>query len=203
MADLFRFRCSACGKLLGVSARKVGRPVACPKCGTELIVPEPADDEPAAVGEPDDFAGLGIDLGIASPLDLRPPADRPASRREARGADLVEAVAFLEGVAADPPAFVGSAIADLPAPPDEGDSTPAAGGASLDEEVEPEPLIQSPVEPLIPRRRRSQVATAPPGDRRRDVVLPRTAVVAWSLFAIVALGLAFVAGLMIGHYRWR
>jgi uncharacterized integral membrane protein len=38
--------------------------------------------------------------------------------------------------------------------------------------------------------------------RPRDVILPRAAVVAWSLFAIVALFLAFVGGLLAGHFLW-
>src|SRR5712672_3502858 len=52
-----KFRCYQCNGLLGVSRSKVGAVVSCPKCGAELIVPEPVDAEgaeavpsPASVG---------------------------------------------------------------------------------------------------------------------------------------------------------
>jgi hypothetical protein len=32
--------------------------------------------------------------------------------------------------------------------------------------------------------------------------MPRSAVVAWSLFVLLALVLAFVAGLLAGHFVW-
>ena len=38
--------------------------------------------------------------------------------------------------------------------------------------------------------------------RARDIVIPRVVVFAWSLLAILALGMAFIAGLMIGHFLW-
>jgi hypothetical protein len=38
--------------------------------------------------------------------------------------------------------------------------------------------------------------------RARDVVLPRSVVLAWSLFVLLALALAFGAGLLAGHYIW-
>ena len=38
--------------------------------------------------------------------------------------------------------------------------------------------------------------------RRDDVLLPRTAVLLWSFFVIVALAFAFGAGLLCGHFLW-
>jgi DNA-directed RNA polymerase subunit RPC12/RpoP len=38
--------------------------------------------------------------------------------------------------------------------------------------------------------------------RARDIVIPRVVVFAWSLLAILGLGFAFIAGLMIGHFLW-
>ena len=204
MAELFRFRCSECGKLLGVSPKKVGRPVACPKCGAELIVPEIEPDAPPTEDDPSgSFAGLGIDLGFTSPLGLRPPLDRPVVPDEPRGGEVVEAIAFLDQVAATSPSVdFGDAAATGPAaflaPAPEATDATAEGDAD-----EPEPIVQTPVEPLVSRSRQSRIVAATPVDRRRDVVLPRTAVVAWALFAILALGMSFVAGLMIGHYRWK
>ncbi len=37
----------------------------------------------------------------------------------------------------------------------------------------------------------------------REVVLPASVVLAWSLFVLMAVPLAFVAGLMVGHYVWK
>jgi hypothetical protein len=39
--------------------------------------------------------------------------------------------------------------------------------------------------------------------RARDVVLPRSVVLAWSLFVLLALAAAFGAGLLAGHFVWR
>jgi hypothetical protein len=46
----------------------------------------------------------------------------------------------------------------------------------------------------------------PPGSELRrvsEVVLPASVVVAWSLFALLGIGLAFVAGLLMGHFIWK
>ncbi len=37
----------------------------------------------------------------------------------------------------------------------------------------------------------------------REVVLPASVVLAWSLFVLMAIPLAFVAGLMVGHFVWK
>jgi hypothetical protein len=39
--------------------------------------------------------------------------------------------------------------------------------------------------------------------RTRDLVLPRSVVASWSLFVLLAQALAFVAGLLAGHFIWR
>jgi hypothetical protein len=36
-----------------------------------------------------------------------------------------------------------------------------------------------------------------------DVVISRAVLTSWSLFAPIALGLAFLAGLFVGHYVWK
>ena len=196
MAELFKFRCSQCEKLLGVSPKKAGRTVQCPRCGTELIVPlaETAADSPDL--QPlDEPLELGIDFGLSSSLDLRP-FDRPRGKIAEPAVTEVEAISFLERIAgsedAEPP-NLGTIVASEP---------PASYGEEPDADLDPEPLVQTPVEPLIsqPRRSRGHHSTI---DRHRDVVIPRTAVVAWSLFALLALTFSFVAGLMVGHYRWK
>ena len=39
--------------------------------------------------------------------------------------------------------------------------------------------------------------------RVTEVVLPASVVVAWSLFALLGIGLSFVAGLLMGHFIWK
>ena len=209
MAELFKFRCSECQKLLGISPRKVGRMIHCPQCGAELIVPSP-DEAPTETEEATEFADLGIDLGFASPLDLRLP-ELPTDRLIDQPGAIEEAIAFLERSTAPPP-FEPPGSALEPSEVSTKDLTAAItsvysdadADAELDLDDEPEPLVQTALEPLqtSSARQRSRPVEATV-DRRRDVVLPRTAAVAWALFAILALGFSFLSGLMIGHYRWR
>ena len=39
--------------------------------------------------------------------------------------------------------------------------------------------------------------------RVRDVVLPASVVLAWSLFVLAGIAMAFVAGLLMGHFLWK
>ncbi len=197
MAELFKFRCFQCAKLLGVSPRKVGRPVHCPRCGTELIVPSP-DDPPTDTGptdddEPHEFADLGIDLGFASALDIRPPERTPAPVVE-QPPNEVEALAFLDRITEE-------GFTEPDPPPDSADDDDLTGSADEDDD-EPEPIVAAPAEPLVARPRSGRQGEAT-YDRRRDVNLPRTAVTAWAMFALFALALSFVAGLLLGHYHWK
>lgn len=57
-----RFRCAYCDQLMGISRRKVGTVVRCPKCSGQVVVPDvletpddadvPATDHPAAMEDP-------------------------------------------------------------------------------------------------------------------------------------------------------
>lgn len=194
MAELFKFRCPSCAKLLGVPPRKAGRPIHCPQCGAEVVPQpsgDPADDDPDDQPEDAiDLGHLGIDLGgpsLASPLR---PAEAPKARPLLEGPDVGKLVDdFLRSAPGEP------SLHQSPPEPgiDEGEA----------DEDDAEPLVQPSAEPLTagPTRRGRRARAGPrPG---RDVVLPRTAVVAWSLFAILALGLSFLAGLLVGRYRWR
>src|SRR4051812_43340906 len=83
-----KFRCYQCNQLLGVSRSKVGSVVACPKCATELIVPEPDEattaaqpmtpEMPVALGQPSPpetteafLSALAADLPVEI-ADIRP-----------------------------------------------------------------------------------------------------------------------------------
>ena len=86
-----------------------------------------------------------------------------------------------------------------PPPADDPPPTPStlpfdpAAGPPVPFRVEPIPVAAE-VPSLLADRR------AP---RSRDLVtLPRAAILAWSLFATLSLALAFVAGMMVGHFLW-
>ena len=205
MAELFKFRCTQCQKMLGAPPSKVGLVVQCPKCRAELIVPPP---EPDATGGPgrdlDDppirLEDLGLRLDFGAELPRVPPT--AASPSEPSPID------FLTRVAAE----AAPQVRFQPPTPD--DQSAIDPGADLDD-PEPDdnpafPKVPDPLDtPLASRprnRRRAQgrrsdlLESAP---RRRDVVLPRTAAVAWSLFGLLGLASAFAAGLLVGHFLWR
>ncbi len=193
MAELFKFRCYGCQKLIGAPPSKFGKVVHCPRCGVELIVPWP-ETEGEGPGEPEPDADsfrpedLGLNLELAPERMVRPeaPSARPLELGEPNP------IAFLEQVAA-------SEAPESPEP--EAQDEPAA---SQNEPTE-EPVLPEPEEePLVPRRRGQRPFYAnEPTFRARDVVLPRTAAVAWAMFGLFGLAFAFTAGLMIGHYLWR
>lgn len=59
--------------------------------------------------------------------------------------------------------------------------------------------------PIPPIRIEASVpdATATPAPRAPDVILPPGVVMAWSLLVLTAIPLAFVAGLLLGHFVWK
>jgi DNA-directed RNA polymerase subunit RPC12/RpoP len=78
-------------------------------------------------------------------------------------------------------------VVSAPAPPASAGSAPPLPPL----EIEPQPI-------LAPAASESRSATY----RARDVALPRSAVVLWLLFVILALTAAFGAGLLVGHFLW-
>jgi len=77
-----RFLCPACHQLLGISARKAGAQVNCPKCRSAIIVPptEPGGLEPAA-GDPAERDEVWAEAPAA---DKPPIAAPPVSGRLSR-----------------------------------------------------------------------------------------------------------------------
>ena len=190
-----KFRCVQCNQLLGVSASKVGSVVSCPRCAVELIVPE-ADDPSGVPGAPEPetipSALSSLVLDRPDPLDeLRPEdirvepglLDPGRGRREPRPIERAPAWSP-EPPAPQPPPLVITPEA-LAGPPIEAQPRP-------DEEVLP-PIQTEPV----------AILSARPTTRARDITLPRSVVTAWSLFVLLALGMAFAAGLLAGHFLWR
>jgi len=191
MAELFKFRCFQCQKLIGAPASKFGKVVHCPKCGVELIVPSP-DDETPPPEEPDPDAFRPEDLGFTiEPESISRPKAPTLPSHESVGPDPI---AFLEQVAT---------TGEAPEPEIPNEPRPE-NGESQDEPNEPPILPEPAVEPLVARRgRRGSSSLIEPTIRPRDVVLPRTVAVAWSMFVLLALAFAFISGLFIGHYLWK
>ncbi len=190
-----KFRCVQCNQLLGASASKVGTVVTCPRCAVDLIVPEA--DEPAEVPrdpEPEPIPTIlsSIVLGRIDPLDeLRPEdirvepglLDQAPARREPRPIER-------------PPAS--SPAPPAPEPPLLVLTPEALSGPPIELEARPEEAVLPPIqtEPVA-------IRPARPTSRARDLTLPRSVVTAWSLFVLLALGMAFAAGLLAGHFLWR
>ena len=71
----------------------------------------------------------------------------------------------------------------------------------MPEGAPPTPMVRTGTEPIRSEPRPSLIDRD--GPRRNDVILPRSAVLLWSFFVVAALGAAFVAGLLAGHYVWK
>jgi hypothetical protein len=227
-----KFRCYQCNQLLGVSRSRSGKVVNCPKCGSDLIVPD-SEEAPAGAGPTSSAeatpaflaaldAGVPIELADLRPEDIRvqseddwrpPPintgAPRPAPAPEAPP----EIPPFLAPVSS---AAAGRAvpydIESMPTPlvgpppvlPPEVAPTrvvgpvPPAPPAAAQPPAPPPPLVP-PIRVEPPSLGKERASTM----RARDIVLPRSVVASWSLLVLVAQALAFIAGLLAGHYVWR
>lgn len=139
------------------------------------ITRQPSPPPPA--DEPFSFPAS---LAIAEPSAAPPPA--PV---EPTSALAVEGPAFLASLGAT--AVATGAVA---APPPLPISAPA-----------PEPNV------VVPPIRLESEAIRPPQDAEpraiREIVMPASVVLVWWLFALSAIPMAFLAGLMIGHFLWK
>jgi DNA-directed RNA polymerase subunit RPC12/RpoP len=199
-----KFRCYRCNQLLGVSRSKVGSVVACPKCASELLVPEPEDV--IATADPATPSELPIGVGRAASPETIPSflssltGEIPVELAEIRPEDIrVEpSVTWSPPPQPQPP--------PIPAPP------PNAFSVVPDVVSPPPVAVQTPIppppksEPLVPPinlESQRLIAERTTTVRARDLILPRSVVAFWSLFVLLAQALAFVAGLLAGHFIWR
>lgn len=215
------FRCYQCNQVLRTAKSKVGAVVACPKCGTELVVPEPAEKTPAS-GEPGGAIGAETDPGelIRSLVNTGPPPEVENIRSLVNTGPRAEVenirpedIRVEPGVAPRPPAPNRTTrVAAEPPQPSRSEPPAPSFEVRLDQNPEAAPRTRA-VEPdpdfppikIAPQPIRSEPAPSAqhsPLPRPRDIVLPRTAVVAWSLFVLLALALSFLAGLLAGHFLW-
>ncbi len=220
---LFKFRCSQCQKLLGVSHSRAGTRVNCPRCNTELIVPEPSGEhEVAEEGSTvPDLSAIGLStldgLGSIRPEDLRvlPGIGRvddvPAPSRGASAPSWVPDIATEPGPAI--PALrettrpAASRRDDL-APDEIGDILQAVQAAQIASPGRSEPDGPDPAhirEPEVATAVELEAPTIRPAGapRRNDVAVPRSALIAWSFSAVLAIASAFFAGLLAGHFVWK
>lgn len=165
-----RFRCAYCNQLMGIARRKAGTVVSCPNCSGQVVVPAEDADDDAAAGS----APTGPPPGdTVQPLFER--GDFEDLFRSAPGGGTVPS-------APPPPPPPSPAVA--PAPRATGPMT-AAQAPLPPARLEPSPGLPSPV--------------APPQLPRGYVISPSMATLL-TVALIVALALAFTAGLLVGRF---
>ena len=180
----------------------------------------PRPTPPPAVSV-DDLAGvLPPDLIDLKPEDLRVEAEfseslarRPAPPVEERAPwpppEVLEAPIRIETFPARSPA---TPVVETTVVPSFTEPLPAALTETVDlsparaEPLAPPPVPQAAEAALIGASIEIEHPTIlPPGTeirRVREVVLPASVVLSWSLFVLLGIALAFVAGLLMGHFLW-
>ena len=219
VADPIRFRCFQCNKLLGVSRSKAGLVVACPQCSAELVVPEPvetASPPPSPTPKPTETTKSSSSSRIEPVVvlwDASPSADDSAHAAQAFPAVQLEPVSLRAEPAARP------RPAARPAKASSRDDAEAVDVAAAMAMAVPRAVIASPpaeqvVLPVLavesPSLREEPAARGGPARssgrersvRRDDVVMPRTALILWSILVLLALVFAFAAGLLAGRFLW-
>lgn len=116
--------------------------------------------------------------GIVTGPDPAPPPAEPTPAPDAEG-----------------PPFLASLGA-----PSAGSATAAAPPPLPISAPTPEPAVVPPIRLDTETIRPTQAAEP---RAIREVVLPASVVLAWSLFVLAAVPMAFLAGLMIGHFLWK
>jgi len=179
--------------------------------------------EPTPPGYFDEIAAvLPPDLIDLKPEDLRVEAEFFESlARQPQPPPVIREPAPWPPPASLAPSFASESFASPSFAPPFGEtagapSPPAVTKSFLAETVDlaPKP-VEMPVSPPVPARVDAPlVGTSieiehppilPPGTeirRIREVVLPASVVVSWSLFVLLGITLSFVAGLLMGHFLW-
>jgi phage FluMu protein Com len=206
-----KFRCYRCNQLLGVARSKAGGVVACPKCSAELVVPQPSESSTGAGGE-------SVDDPVEAAGGTAGPSPNAAGKSDVEANPLLELLNIRpEDIRVEPgshwePALVREAI-PAAAPPRAEPAPEAVEPPRPAPPLPPPQPVQSygaplPVESIVPPIRidapgPSTISPRALPARARDLVLPRTVVTAWSLFVLLALTFAFLAGLLAGHFVWK
>lgn len=212
--DRLKFRCYRCNQLLSASPRRAGKEISCPRCKAMLVVPDPsvaqASARAPAGSAPRKIAGQAIkgptaflenldDIASAIPEDLV--GLRPEDIRvEAEFVDLAVDTSEPESPRPIAPA---RPVANLTA-----EAAPAK--VSVETIAPPEVVEQSStdadMDEILPPIAVETVTIRPTNrDIRhvREVVLQPATVLAWSLLVLLSIPMAFIAGLLIGHFLWK
>ena len=214
---LFKFRCFQCQKLLGAPYSKVGATVKCPRCATELIVPEP-DHSPEMAEEGAAVPDLSsIGLAPVEPLDRLRPEDLRALPGFVVDPEVVAARTAPSENAWTPeiatkhePSIPALRETARPADSRRDDLAPAAIGEIFEAVARssPAPATDDAAEPEDdPVARAVEVEPQPirprAVSRRQDVAIPRAALIGWSFAMVLGIAGAFFAGLLAGHFVWK
>ena len=216
VAARVKFRCFHCNRLLSASVSRIGRAVACPKCVQVVIVP--------TVGE-----GAELDPDPESSSVATRAARAPSSPAGADRKSGEELPAFMSEIAASiPDDVLAIQPEDIRAeiPSIEIDVSPSQRiESTVEAEGERRAADSAPAVPWLPEAEAetrdteaaetlppsiqietgtvSSILPSTPSRRSGDVTLPASVVLAWSLFVLFAQALAFIAGLLIGHFYWK
>jgi phage FluMu protein Com len=206
MPESFSFRCVQCNKLLGVTVARVGTNVACPRCGTTQVVPEPPEDPPVAAVDPSPRRASAP--GAAAPPVVEPPpratpaAPAPAPAAEAEVGPIPGLVLDDDPLTLRPresrpgKAAERSRVAPAPDLEEPSASVPVIAPGPAGAAAPSPPLAAAPGAIVAPSDRGLTL-------RRHDVILPRSALQLWSFLMLMGLVFAFTTGLLAGHFLWR
>jgi hypothetical protein len=167
-------------------------------------------------------AGSSISVGEPSPFVSEIAAIIPPDVAALRPEDLRVEAEFFQSLTNRPPATptprtdpfeVPSSfspemlppVPEVPAP-SEPNFAPPSVSVSPGPIAAPPPLPAPPLDVVVPPIQFETspiLPTATEVRRIREVTLPATVVLAWSLFVLLSVAMSFVAGLMIGHYLWK
>ncbi len=223
-----RFRCYRCNQLLGASSRRSGTVTECPRCGAELWVPMPEEPATSAATTATDAPSPPPSRGMGSSAAVKGTSGKASSFMEETAAAIPDELAALrpedirveaefanrniktrEPEAHSAPTTLQTIQTAQPVPMPRPVETPPQAP------VRPDPPLQGAVEQGQPATvidttlsaiRVEPPSILPPGrDIRpvKEVVLQPATVLAWSLLVLMALPMAFLAGLLIGHFVWK
>jgi len=165
-----------------------------------------------AAAIPDDLASLRpedirveaefVDLVVTTPENINTPTPAALEPRfEKRPGDPVEVEVYV--AQAPPPAEPAPVLRAEPAPVVRAEPSPIFRAEPRPEEPPVDLAIGGAVLPAI---RIETPTLMPPGRQLQavsEVILQPATVLAWSLLVLLALPMAFLAGLLIGHFVWK
>jgi phage FluMu protein Com len=222
--ERIRVRCSQCNQLIGVAQKKIGAVISCPRCKAELLVPNP-EETPAG---PDAFPAENVEPSRArsTTVAASPVAETRTlpSFMEQIAAAIPDDLASLrpEDIRVEAE-FVDLVITTTPPveTPPAAEPTPSENVVTVSD-TRPtntaqvtEPLPITPPDPpaaegtfsaILPEINIEPPTILPKGHELRpmhEVVLQPATVLAWSLLVLLSLPMAFLAGLLIGHFVWK